>query len=366
MLGVGIAAAPPGPRAVAGPGRHVDARRAAALVVALRRRAAANLAIGQVAGPLAAGAAGRRAACCSCSSPCSPARPPPPPSAAPGAAAGRLALGVVVLVGVSMAAPAGPRGRHRRGRARAGRRRAGHPQDRHQRRSRCSSATSRPPTLVEPPVDLVVWPEDVIDTDGPFVDDPWADVVGDLAARARRADDRRHRRGRRPRALPQRAPCSSTPTARSSSATTRCTGCPSASTCRSARCSSRWPATRSPTATRVDRRAPRAPRRARPGRAGRHADLVGDLLPRPHPRGRGGRRPARAQPHQRLVLHRHDRADAAGGVVPDARHRERPVGRARSPRPASPRSSTTTATCSSAPRSASRRVIQRESSCARA
>ena len=36
--------------------------------------------------------------------------------------------------------------------------------------------------LVEPPVDLVVWPEDVIDTDADFADDPWADVVGDLAA----------------------------------------------------------------------------------------------------------------------------------------------------------------------------------------
>ena len=35
--------------------------------------------------------------------------------------------------------------------------------------------------LVETPVDLVVWPEDVIDTDGAFVDDPWADVVGVLA-----------------------------------------------------------------------------------------------------------------------------------------------------------------------------------------
>jgi apolipoprotein N-acyltransferase len=35
--------------------------------------------------------------------------------------------------------------------------------------------------LVEPPVDLVVWPEDVIDTDGDFESDPWADVVGDLA-----------------------------------------------------------------------------------------------------------------------------------------------------------------------------------------
>ena len=34
---------------------------------------------------------------------------------------------------------------------------------------------------VVPPVDLVVWPEDVIDTDGAFADDPWADVVGGLA-----------------------------------------------------------------------------------------------------------------------------------------------------------------------------------------
>ncbi len=35
--------------------------------------------------------------------------------------------------------------------------------------------------LVTPPVDLVVWPEDVIDTDEDFADDPWAAVVGDLA-----------------------------------------------------------------------------------------------------------------------------------------------------------------------------------------
>ncbi len=34
---------------------------------------------------------------------------------------------------------------------------------------------------VEPPVDLVVWPEDVIDTEADFVDDPWAAVVGGLA-----------------------------------------------------------------------------------------------------------------------------------------------------------------------------------------
>jgi apolipoprotein N-acyltransferase len=35
--------------------------------------------------------------------------------------------------------------------------------------------------LVDPPVDLVVWPEDVIDTDEDFASDPWAEVVGDLA-----------------------------------------------------------------------------------------------------------------------------------------------------------------------------------------
>jgi apolipoprotein N-acyltransferase len=43
------------------------------------------------------------------------------------------------------------------------------------------AATSR----VRPPVDLVVWPEDVIDTAGPFVDDPWAGVVGGLARQLR-------------------------------------------------------------------------------------------------------------------------------------------------------------------------------------
>jgi len=35
--------------------------------------------------------------------------------------------------------------------------------------------------LVTPPVDLVVWPEDVIDTDEAFVDHAWFDVVADLA-----------------------------------------------------------------------------------------------------------------------------------------------------------------------------------------
>jgi len=34
---------------------------------------------------------------------------------------------------------------------------------------------------VEAPVDLVVWPEDVIDTEGAFVEDPWFDVVATIA-----------------------------------------------------------------------------------------------------------------------------------------------------------------------------------------
>lgn len=34
---------------------------------------------------------------------------------------------------------------------------------------------------VRAPIDLVVWPEDVIDTDGAFVDDPWFDVVASIA-----------------------------------------------------------------------------------------------------------------------------------------------------------------------------------------
>jgi apolipoprotein N-acyltransferase len=37
--------------------------------------------------------------------------------------------------------------------------------------------------LVRPPVDLVVWPEDVIDTEGAFVEDPWFATVAGLARR---------------------------------------------------------------------------------------------------------------------------------------------------------------------------------------
>jgi apolipoprotein N-acyltransferase len=58
---------------------------------------------------------------------------------------------------------------------------------------------------------------------------------------------------------------------------------------------------------------------------GRRGDLVGDLLRRPGARGRRRRRRHRAEPHQRLVLHRHAGADAADRLVPHAGHRERPL-----------------------------------------
>ena len=79
--------------------------------------------------------------------------------------------------------------------------------------------------LVEPPVDLVVWPEDVIDTDGAFDDDPWADVVGDLARSSTRRWSSAPWRAPDPSASAT-PPCSSTPTATSSAATTRSTACP--------------------------------------------------------------------------------------------------------------------------------------------
>ena len=70
------------------------------------------------------------------------------------------------------------------------------------------------------------------------------DVAGGPGAvragpRARRDPGRGRGRGRGRRALPQLPPWRTTPTARSSTATTRCTACRSASTCRCAGCSSR-------------------------------------------------------------------------------------------------------------------------------
>ena len=72
----------------------------------------------------------------------------------------------------------------------------------------------------------------------------------------------------------------------------------------------------------------------------------------------GGR--ARAQPDQRLLVHRHDRADPAGGVVPDAGHRDRAVGGAGRAHGVHGRDRRRTATCSSAAAISEQVVIQRQ------
>jgi len=96
--------------------------------------------------------------------------------------AGVLAAIVLAVVGVAAVAPQGHSVGHAevalvQGGGKQGTRKADTgvvvPFERH------VDATS----LVEPPVDLVVWPEDVIDVQGAFVDDPWAQVVGRLARR---------------------------------------------------------------------------------------------------------------------------------------------------------------------------------------
>ena len=67
-----------------------------------------------------------------------------------------------------------------------------------------------------------------------------------------------------PRSSPT-TPCSSTPTARSATATTRCCGCPSASTCRSGRSSTRCPAARSTASCPATRSPATARPSSRPG-----------------------------------------------------------------------------------------------------
>ena len=98
------------------------------------------------------------------------------------------------------------RSRHRadpHGRHRAGRRPAGHPGRRHRPPGGRSSATSTPPALIDRPVDLVVWPENVIDVNGvAFADSPERAEVAAEAARLGRAHRGRRHRGRRRRASP--------------------------------------------------------------------------------------------------------------------------------------------------------------------
>jgi apolipoprotein N-acyltransferase len=94
-------------------------------------------------------------------------------------AVGLLALAVVPVLG-AMAAPRG----HDVGSAELALVQGGGEQGTRQSDERIIEAFEaqvEATELVEPPIDLVVWPEDVVDTEGPLVDDPWGDVVSSLA-----------------------------------------------------------------------------------------------------------------------------------------------------------------------------------------
>lgn len=179
MLAAGIAAAPPGR------GRWLALGGTWAVAELVRWSwpfggvPLANLAIGQVAGPLAPvlrvggpvllvlitvaaaqalSAAAQRAW-----------RP----------AAG-LAAGVVAVVAVSMVAPSG----RDAGIAEVALVQGGGEQGTRKSDTGVVEVFERHVTAsagVRPPVDLVVWPEDVIDTDAEFADDPWSGVVGGVA-----------------------------------------------------------------------------------------------------------------------------------------------------------------------------------------
>jgi apolipoprotein N-acyltransferase len=180
MLGVGVAAAPPGR------GRWLALAGTWTLAELLRWTwpfggvPLASLAIGQVTGPLApvlriggslllvvvtllagqaAAAAVRREW-----------RP----------ATGLVAL-IVVAVGVSMSASRG----YSVGRAEVALVQGGGEQGTRRSAGSVIDVFERhvdATELVESPVDLVVWPEDVVDTDEDFASDPWADIVSSLAA----------------------------------------------------------------------------------------------------------------------------------------------------------------------------------------
>ena len=90
-------------------------------------------------------------------------------------------------------------------------------------------------------LDLIVWPEDVVDTRRPGPGLPRGRGARGPGPPARHHPHRRHGRGRRRGALPQLVPGAQTPTASGPTATRRSTGCRSASTSRSGRSSSRWP-----------------------------------------------------------------------------------------------------------------------------
>ena len=179
MLGAGIAAAPPGRGrwwALAGTWTLAELVR---WTWPFGGVPLANLAIGQVAGPLApvlrvggallllvvtvvvgqaVGAAARRA----------------------WLPAGGLLLLVAVVIGLAAVAPAG----HEVGTAEIALVQGGGEQGTRKSDTGVVDVFERhvaATALVAPPVDLVVWPEDVIDTPGTFAEDPWSLVIANLA-----------------------------------------------------------------------------------------------------------------------------------------------------------------------------------------
>lgn len=179
MVGLGVAAAPPGR------GRWLALAGTWTIAELVRWSwpfggvPLANLAIGQVAGPLApvlrvGGAVLLLAVTVLAGQALAAAlrqawRP----------AAGLAAIAMAIILG-SLAAPDG----REVGRAEVALVQGGGPQGTRQTDTGVIDVFERHVAAtadVEAPVDLVVWPEDIIDTAGPFVDDPWSEVVGDLA-----------------------------------------------------------------------------------------------------------------------------------------------------------------------------------------
>jgi apolipoprotein N-acyltransferase len=96
---------------------------------------------------------------------------------APGAA---LLVGAAVVVAVATVAPSG----HTVGHATVAAVQGGGPQGTRQSDANIKKVFQRHVDAtagVEAPVDLIVWPEDVIDTPGELKDDPWGDVIAGLA-----------------------------------------------------------------------------------------------------------------------------------------------------------------------------------------
>ncbi|MDQ2650398.1 MAG: apolipoprotein N-acyltransferase, partial [Actinomycetota bacterium] len=98
-------------------------------------------------------------------------------------AAGALAVAVVAIVGLSSIAPDG----HAAGSAEVAMVQGGGPQGTRKSNATVTATFARHVEAtdgVRPPVDLILWPEDVIDTDEDFASDPWAGVISALAQAA--------------------------------------------------------------------------------------------------------------------------------------------------------------------------------------